>query len=61
MLPHNFYCTESFMEYLLESLDVRDDSYRVSEGTLIQGSHAIHRLVGKIVENLYTMLPHRNF
>lgn len=33
----------------------------MSEGTLIRGSCAIRRLVGKIVETLSTMLPHRDF
>ena len=37
----NFYCTESFMEYLLESSDLWEVSYSISEGALIQGSHAI--------------------
>lgn len=58
---YNFYCTESFMEYILENSDVREDSYRVFEDTLIRGSRAIRRLVGKIVETLSTMLPHRDF
>jgi hypothetical protein len=58
---YNFYCTKSFMEYLLVSADVHQDSYGVSEGILIRGSCAIRRLVGKIVETLSTMLPHRDF
>ena len=32
---YNFYYIESFMEYLLESSDVREDSYKVFEVTLI--------------------------
>ena len=58
---YNLYSIESFMEYLLESSDLREDSYSISEGALIRGSHAIRRLVRKIVETLATMLPNRDF
>ena len=58
---YNFYYTESFMEYFLESLDLQEVSYSISEGTIIPSSHAIRRLVRKIVETLATMLPNRDF
>ena len=58
---YNFYCIEQFMEYLLESLDLQEVSYSISEGTLIQGSCAIRQLVRNIVETLATMLPNRDF
>ena len=58
---YNFYCTEPFMEYLLDSAGVRLDSHKVSEGVLIQGTSAIRRLVGEIIVILSTMLPHRDF
>lgn len=58
---YNFYCTESFMEYLLESLDLLEVSYSISEVILFWVSCVIQRLVRKIVETLATMLPNRDF
>lgn len=58
---YNFYCTESFMEYFLESPVLREGPFGTFEGTLIRGSPSIQLLVGKIVDTLTTMFPHRDF
>lgn len=61
MLPHIISTALSFMEYLLESSDLKEDLYKVFEGTLIWGSCAIRHLVGKIVKTMATMLPNKDF
>lgn len=56
-----FYCTDSFVEYLLESPKFREGPFGATKDTLIRGSLAIRCGVGVIVDTLTTMLPDRDF
>lgn len=58
---YKFYCTESFLDHLLESSKFWEESYQASEGVLIRGTGAIWCLVREIVGTLTMILPNRDF
>lgn len=61
ILPHCFYCTDLFIEYLLESPQFQEGPFGVTKDALIRGSLAIWCGVGVIVDTLTTMLLDRDF